>query len=126
MHSDSTVDYNQKVDQTTATFERQVPNYIFEDNGGKDFDEDTADHVDDGSSIDEEIQKNEIQIQTEEVKSANVLSGFITKVPEVETHQIDEEGNTIENDLHKQHFEHTLSALNFIRNFLTVVPEEAI
>jgi len=56
VHSDSTVDYNKKVDQITATFERQVPNYIFEDNCGKDFDKETADHVDGESSIDEEIQ----------------------------------------------------------------------
>lgn len=40
--------------------------------------------------------------------------------------QLDEDGNAQEVDLHKQHFEHTLSALHFIRNYLTVVSEEEI
>ena len=29
-------------------------------------------------------------------------------------------------DLHRQHFEHTLQALHFIRNYLTIVREERI
>jgi hypothetical protein len=40
-----------------------VPNYIFEDNSGRDFDEDTLegiDHVDGGSSLEEDTRKNEI------------------------------------------------------------------
>ena len=54
-----------------------------------------------------------------------MLSDFVTKVPEADA-QVDEDGNAQEVDLHRQHFEHTLSALHFIRNYLTVVPEEAI
>jgi len=54
-----------------------------------------------------------------------VLSDFVTKVPEADV-KVDEDGNAQEVDLHRQHFEHTLSALHFIRNYLTVVPEEAI
>lgn len=54
-----------------------------------------------------------------------MLSDFVTKVPEADA-QVDEDGNAQEVDLHRQHFEHTLSALHFIRNYLTVVPDEAI
>ena len=46
-------------------------------------------------------------------------------MPEADV-QLDEDGNAQEVDLHKQHFEHTLSALHFIRNYLTVVSEEEI
>ena len=46
-------------------------------------------------------------------------------MPEADV-QVDEDGNAQEVDLHKQHFEHTLSALHFIRNYLTVVSEEEI
>ena len=53
------------------------------------------------------------------------MNDFVTKVPEADV-QVDEEGNTMEVDLHKQHFEHTLSALHFIRNYLTVVSEDEI
>ena len=55
----------------------------------------------------------------------NALNEFVTKVPESDA-QFDEEGNPQEVDLHKQHFEHTLSALHFIRNYLTIVREEEI
>ena len=54
-----------------------------------------------------------------------MLSDFVTKVPEADA-QVDEDGNAQEVDLHRQHFEHTLSALHFISNYLTVVPEDAI
>lgn len=55
-----------------------------------------------------------------------MLNGFVTKVPEIDEQLVDEDGNAQEVDLHRQHFEHTLSALNFIRNHLTVVHESAI
>mmetsp|Transcript_8562 Transcript_8562/g.10583 ORF Transcript_8562/g.10583 Transcript_8562/m.10583 type:complete len:98 (-) Transcript_8562:736-1029(-) len=58
-------------------------------------------------------------------QQSNVLAGLVTKVPEVDA-QVDENGNAQEVDLHRQHFEHTLQALHFIRNYLTVVPEERI
>ena len=53
------------------------------------------------------------------------MNDFVTKVPEADV-QLDEDGNAQEVDLHKQHFEHTLSALHFIRNYLTVVSEHDI
>ena len=56
---------------------------------------------------------------------ANVLADFVTKVPEADA-QVDENGQGQEVDLHRQHFEHTLQALHFIKNFMTVVPEERI
>ena len=46
----------------------------------------------------------------------------MTKV--VQEEQKDSEGE--ETDLHKQHYEHTLNALNFIRSELTFVPFEDI
>lgn len=52
-----------------------------------------------------------------------MLADFVTKVPEADA-QVDENG--VAQDLHREHFEHTLSALHFIRNYLTVVPEERI
>mmetsp|Transcript_2880 Transcript_2880/g.3934 ORF Transcript_2880/g.3934 Transcript_2880/m.3934 type:complete len:207 (+) Transcript_2880:1975-2595(+) len=58
-------------------------------------------------------------------QQSNVLADLVTKVPEVDA-QVDENGNAQEVDLHRQHFEHTLQALHFIRNYLTVVPEERI
>ena len=100
-----------------------APNFIFEDvefkhqqsEGGQPSEDATDD-------INEEIP-NEVQ---EEQKQGNVLNDFVTKVPEADAVELDEDGNEQEVDLHRQHFEHTLSALHFIRNYLTVVPEEAI
>ena len=46
-------------------------------------------------------------------------------MPEADA-QVDEDGNAQEVDLHRQHFDHTIQALNFIKNHLTVVREEAI
>lgn len=45
---------------------------------------------------------------------------MVTKVAEDEV----QNGETV--DLHRQHFEHTLQALSFIRNHLTVVGEDQI
>ena len=52
---------------------------------------------------------------------SNYLNNFVTKVPEYSENNENQAG---EIDLHRQHFEHTLQALNFIRNHLTVVQED--
>lgn len=57
-------------------------------------------------------------------QSAGVdLNAFVTKVPEAASSAPEGEP---EQDLHRQHFDHTLQALHFIKNYLTVVPVEAI
>ena len=61
-----------------------------------------------------EVEKQS-KVADEEEKKPQKLSSLVTKVPEAE--------DTGEVDLHKQHFEHTLKALAFIRNYLTLVPE---
>ena len=84
--------------------------------------------MDDGTDEinDDEFGTNEEFEETKKAGGTNPLNDMVTKVPEVDAHQVDEDGNVQEVDLHRQHFEHTLQALHFIRNYLTVVREERI
>jgi len=64
---------------------------------------------------------------TEEHKKeggGNALEQYATRVPQNEAQEDGGEGPEV--DLHRQHFEHTLTALQFIRNHLTVVDEQYI
>ena len=55
----------------------------------------------------------------------NVLQQFVTQVAQSDMPS-GEDGQNQEVDLHRQHFEHTLQALHFIKNHLTVVDEDMI
>lgn len=61
------------------------------------------------------VTRSELEGDTSHPK---MLANLVTKMPE--------EDQAGESDLHRQHFEQTLQALAFIRNHLTVVPEDRI
>ena len=52
--------------------------------------------------------QSDVQVEETKQGAGNLLDGMVTKVPEVDAHQVDEDGNVQEVDLHRQHFEHTL------------------
>ena len=65
--------------------------------------------------------------ETKQEGQSNVLAQFVTQVAQSDLPQQQEDGeDTGEVDLHRQHFEHTLTALQFIKNHLTVVDEQFI